>query len=1031
MSLTDVSEGIGIQTDESTTAEEYFSTSTNDNAAAIEPNSIESAEPPPSSKKRLDKFDDSLPTKFVRSASDKQYRREKQKSMTADEKRLSATSKTSSDSNNSENATPNQRTNESISGEVAAGGDCDESDAIKPRSNSIDERRIKLMKESVQTAPVGKTGEPINWDAAKENFFDNSKKNVEILRQNAAASAEYNKAPSSADAGGNRKFVLGRRLSFDRRHRHIDRLHPLHTHMLLYYGVYDTKQVLYAFQTLRNIITCDCRTFLCLSITTSVSNSMLKHLLVRHRKSIFGKGFAGTILNTEFSHAYRGCMYLEVLFTLCLYYARSYFQKEAFELNRLPTAEDISSNCRIQLASIELLTIICTELIAIVKDMGKGLACYIGDLMAKCKLQKIVLNCITSSVHQSYSVTKIDLTFTEQILAFNDLNDDRLHTESLQVQLLRLLLSIIRLEFEVNNQKGDNSARTSTTIDANSGTAANSTGGGSGGSSGSGSNSVSTSNNSPTRLGPSTPTNTKYLPNCLISQQPMFLYAVLKALQSDHLRHLHRNWTNLVTSALNCFTFGSLTNIVISTIHQLCGNIDDIARNRCTGYVPPDYGLKQLEAVSELCHYCLLDSNQQTSLQHLFNQTAYPGVSASNVAPNTGGQQLFTNIVHAILSSAQSSADQTRSAHILAARNAVLTHLPVIVASVSRLWDTQLGQSRQVRQQLLEFLSPISLHHGQHFLAAVAVTWQERGGDTFAPPQTPNVRRSTNFADNFSIAADAESTASIGTRKDSYGGGSAADISSSFLPFAGADQLSLVKMVASIRVMPMDSFVQTLHQVVKAPPNIYHPPAGLSIEVSALELFYFYMKSAAAAQLADCWSSLLALLRDGINLNPPAQFVILAILNEFVQRCPQMPFQDRKDLRDLHDITSRLVEALSNVAGARLEQTTWLRRNLAVKEDLPCAYDIDTPSTPGSFKEIMTGNQKYSVQAQSVMAAVLANMLDVTYGSQEKDKVVTIITTLMYNITPYLKNHTMRNIPSFYACSQLLATISGYQVSGG
>lgn len=388
--------------------------------------------------------------------------------------------------------------------------------------------------------------------------------------------------------------------------------------------------------------------------------------------------------------------------------------------------------------------------------------------------------------------------------------------------------------------------------------------------------------------------------------------------------------------------------------------------------------------------------------------------------------------------------DQTRTAYILAARNAVLSHLPVIVGSVSRLWDTQLGQSRQVRQQLLELLSPISLHHGQHFLAAISVTWQERSDlitslSSSATPQTPNLRQ------NFTIDIDSSIL-----RKDSFSGGNNnLDISSSFLPFACNDQLSLVKLVASIRVMPMDSFVQTLHQVVKSPPNIYHPPAGLSIDVSALELFYFYMKSAAATQLTDCWSSLLALLRDGISLLPPAQFVILAILNEFVQRCPQMPFQDRKDLRDLHDITSRLVDALSNVAGARLEQTTWLRRNLAVKEDLPFSYDIDHHTTLSSstssaitggagssgsgnsnFKEIiMTGNQKYSVQAQSVMAAVLANMLDVTYGSQEKDKVVTIITTLMYNIIPYLKNHTMRNIPSFYACSQLLATISGYQVS--
>lgn len=418
-----------------------------------------------------------------------------------------------------------------------------------------------------------------------------------------------------------------------------------------------------------------------------------------------------------------------------------------------------------------------------------------------------------------------------------------------------------------------------------------------------------------------------------------------------------------------------------------------------TVHIPPDYVVSQLEAITVLCHYCLLDNTQQTSL-HLFNQ-AYPQTSASAQSSNTG--QLLNNIVHAILSTPQSNELQSRVAQITAARNAVLSHLPIIVASVARLWDTPLGQSRQVKQQTLEFLSPISLHHGMHFLTAVSVTWQER--------VEPGRR-------------DSDPVVSMETT-DTVRKNSLSDISSKALPQACPEQLGLVKLVSSIRVMPMDSFVQTLHQVVKSPPNIHNPPIGLSIEVSALELFYFYMKQAPAPQLADCWSSLLALLRDGINCSPPAQFVILVILNEFVQRCPQIPFQDRKDLRDLHDVTSRLVEALSTVAGARLEQTTWLRRNLAVKEDIPQLY-ID-----GIFKESSpsTGNQQYSVQAQSVMASVLANLLDVAYGSQEKDKVVTIITTLMYNITPYLKNHTIRNIPSFYACSQLLANLSGYQVS--
>lgn len=49
---------------------------------------------------------------------------------------------------------------------------------------------------------------------------------------------------------------------------------------------------------------------------------------------------------------------------------------------------------------------------------------------------------------------------------------------------------------------------------------------------------------------------------------------------------------------------------------------------------------------------------------------------------------------------------------------------------------------------------------------------------------------------------------------------------------------------------------------------------------------------------------------------------------------------------------------------------------------------------------------QYSVQAQTVLAELLAPLVDITFGSHEKEKVVTLLTGLLYNITPYLKNHT-------------------------
>ncbi|XP_030388134.1 protein dopey-1 homolog [Scaptodrosophila lebanonensis] len=905
----------------------------------------------------------------------KEKRKRKKFLTSSDKKRLSCISKTSTDSNNSHGEAP-----------VAAAVEEDAEHNAEPCVQSEDET-VESESQTVSLQTISDNAATINVEDKRRNLsletsklkqdweltqktLEKSKQNVEILRQNAAQNAEELSIRSSTKSCSS--------LSDIRKMRNADVVHLFHNHLLIYLAIYDTRQTLYAFQTLRNIISCDKRTFLCLSITTSFSSGSLKEMLIRHRKSISGKDFGGSVNNSEYAQSYRGCMHLELLVTLCLFYARGYFHRESLDAkSEAPTLDDIANNRRVQLESIDLLTLICTELIDIVKGMGKGLACYIADLMARCKLQKVILHCLNSSVcTYGRTLRNVGGSFAEQVLSFNDPQDDHLHAECFQVQVLRLLLAVIKLEYEVDFLRNDLA-----------------TNGGSNSASAAGKDEV-TGNVSPTRLAQLNAevanSNVKYLPNCLISQQPMFLAAVLSALQDERLRHLHRNWTHLVTSSLNCFNFGSLTNIVISVVHQLCNNIDRIAKLTLKEQenFPPDYVVSQLEAVTILCHYCLLDNTQQTALSHLFNQ-AYPQTSAASQSSNTG--QLLNNIVHSFLSSnassASSDAHMPRNPHLQAARNAVLSHLSRIMTSVAAIWDSSLGQVRAVKQQLMEFLSPVSLHHGCNFLTAVAVTWQERGEAH---------RRRSKITSQLSIAEQFQRNSMLQ---------------------ACPEQLSLVALVSSIRVMPMDSFVQTLHLVVKSPPPIHRPPAYLSIEVSALELFYFYMKSASAPQLADAWASLLVLIRDGMNLTPPAQFALLMLLNEFVQRCPQMPFQDKKEVRELHDVTSRLVDSLSTVAGACLEQTTWLRRNLAVKED-----------TDGNTKDnSMGGIQQYSLQAQSVLAAILSNLLDVAYGSQEKDKVVTIVTTLLYNITPYLKNHTARNVPSFYACSALVASLSTFQ----
>ncbi|XP_021695871.1 protein dopey-1 homolog isoform X2 [Aedes aegypti] len=754
-------------------------------------------------------------------------------------------------------------------------------------------------------------------------------------------------------------FGFGRRKNW----RNLSKLYPFHTHFLIYESIFNTKQILYTLETLKNILANDSRFFLCLSVTTSVSSSQIRTLLVRHRRNVFGKGFTDGHDDAEYQSIYRGCMYLEVIVTILLYYTRSYYQKDE-EQKAQPSKDDLNGNSKIQLECIELMNKIFSELLTIVKDVGKNLANYIADLMEKCKVQKILLYCLTSSVN--YFTSPQCYTYSDEILAYNDPESSRLYAEAYQIELLNLLLAVIKLEHEIMIQRNDERFNE-------------------------GIKNV-LSSNSPTRPAPENKRIYKYIPNQLVSQQPMFLSAVLSALHSEKLKHIHKNWTDMITSCLTCLPLNNLTNIVISIIHQLCANLDRITKrdrinNQCTDYI-----VSQLEAITVLSHYCLLDSSQQISLANVFS------ASSSLTSPATNSGQIINSIVNVFLSSSLLNVNQAKNSHQEVAKTAILSHLPRIIITIATLWETSISEFRHVKHQLLEFLSPISLHYGTNFLTAISVAWYER------------------CTDIFSTAITVDSTSADGSAE----GIDFFEVMAKALPQANENQLLLVKLISGIRIMSVDSFIQTMHQVIKSPPQIYQPPVGFNIEVSALELLFFYLKSVAQTQFNDCWSSLYALLKDCLSLQIPAQFVALSILNEFVQRCSVIPFTDKKDLRDLHDVTSRLVEAISNVAGSCLEQTTWLRRNLSVKEEF---------SSIESTKDglLMPSNQHYSIQAQSILASILAPLLDVVFSSQEKDKVTTVVTGVMYNIVPYLKTHTAKNIPTFHACSHLLASLSTYQ----
>ncbi|NWW71293.1 DOP1 protein, partial [Climacteris rufus] len=740
-------------------------------------------------------------------------------------------------------------------------------------------------------------------------------------------------------------------------------IHPLYQHVLLYLQLYDSSRTLYAFSAIKAILKTNPSAFVSAISTTSVNNaytpqlSLLQNLLARHRISVMGKDFYSHI-PVDSNHNFRSSMYIEILISLCLYYMRSHYPTHV-----KVTSQDLIGNRNMQMMSIEILTLLFAELAKVIESSAKGFPSFISDMLSKCKVQKVILHCLLSSIFSAQkwhsekiagkNIVAVEEGFSEDSL-INFSEDEFDNGSTLQSQLLKVLQRLIVLEHRVMTVPEENETGFDFVI------------------------------TDLEHIGPQQPmTSLQYLHSQPITCQGMFLCAVIRALHQHCACKMHPQWIGLITSTLP-YMGKVLQRVVVSVTLQLCRNLDNLIQqykyetglsdNRplwMASVTPPDMVLTLLEGITTIIHYCLLD-------------------------PSTQYHQLLINV------------DQK---HLVEARNGILSILHMIMSSVTLLWSIlhladssektaaaaaasittiNLGSTKNLRQQILELLGPISMNHGVHFMAAIAFVWNERR-------QNKNTSRTK------------------------------------VIPTAGEEQLLLVELVRSISVMRTETVIQTVKEVLKQPPAIAKDKKHLSLEVCMLQFFYAYTQRIPVTSLVDSWAALLLLLKDSIQVGLPApgQFLILGVLNEFIMKNPSL--ENKKDQRDLQDVTHKIVDAIGAIAGSSLEQTTWLRRNLEVKPSPKIMVDgnnlesdVEDMLSPAMETSNITPSV-YSVHALTLLSEVLAHLLDMVFYSDEKERVIPLLVNIMHYVVPYLRNHSAHNASSYRACVQLLSSLSGYQ----
>ena len=264
----------------------------------------------------------------------------------------------------------------------------------------------------------------------------------------------------------------------------------------------------------------------------------------------------------------------------------------------------------------------------------------------------------------------------------------------------------------------------------------------------------------------------RYHNDHVIPDQPMFLAAVVSALRQEKMRHLHSHWTSLVTSTLP-FLGKSLSQTVLEVTVQLSRNLENLAPfyaaanegrasrdvERSFGFIPADYVVTQLEALTMIYHYCLLDqAGNQAVVNTSFSQSSHipnpaaKGGNSNNAEAALLGGEILTNLLHVFLSNTETNTLAARNLEtpmsmdtMAIARKILLSTLPKLVNTSTILWmnlgadssgrsskrsvepaSILVGTPKTVKARLLDLLSPIAKNHTVHFLSAVGIVWQEK-----------------------------------------------------------------------------------------------------------------------------------------------------------------------------------------------------------------------------------------------------------------------------------------------------------------
>lgn len=148
----------------------------------------------------------------------------------------------------------------------------------------------------------------------------------------------------------------------------------------------------------------------------------------------------------------------------------------------------------------------------------------------------------------------------------------------------------------------------------------------------------------------------------------------------------------------------------------------------------------------------------------------------------------------------------------------------------------------------------------------------------------------------------------------------------------------------------------------------------------------------------------------GQSLSSTVNFLMVRIWSLYIKQA--ISLIEKRDIKDVQEITMKLLENCNTIIGSVFDQGTWLRKSR------PFLSSVDEPMNAENFS--------VSLSALSVLGEHATTLLDIVHQtSEEKEQVVLdFVQRFVKNLLPFVRLRTQSNLLAHRSASILLENLS-------